>query len=408
MPTISSTRRDGEAAPYRRFSETAGSVNLDNIALLSGIKRTDLKDIDVPAQFRPEASSPVASLFHSSFPEVNEADYRKPLRDVSMDSFALLEFRLTAEQLIGQMIPDQEWLELDSPSAIIAYLDARLKTHDAATPEARVASAQRTFILNMPHMALSGLSESWLWKQLGDVHWEMICSGLDTPSHALVDGNGDRLYATFTRLRVEMSAPLTAFAENDRLDLSGGIARLGAGLFFSDVVATSGGKAVKASIMSSFARRGMLTSNATLLKGQPAIPPSCQITELGHMPEFGRGYRDRRSTALPAAQFECEYEIIPGHDINGVGLLYFAAYPSITDICELKYIGRGNQWALEASVTGRDIYYFANCDIDDRIFYRVHSRRQQDNVVEFQTSLTRKSDNTLMAYVITRKELKSG
>ena len=31
--------------------------------------------------------------------------------------------------------------------------------------------------------------------------------------------------------------------------------------------------------------------------------------------------------------YECHYEILPPHDINGVGLLYFAAYPSVFDLC---------------------------------------------------------------------------
>ena len=48
-------------------------------------------------------------------------------------------------------------------------------------------------------------------------------------------------------------------------------------------------------------------------------------------------YRDRRSANPDAAIFDSEYEIVPFHDINGVGLLYFAAYPIISDICSLRY-----------------------------------------------------------------------
>ena len=57
------------------------------------------------------------------------------------------------------------------------------------------------------------------------------------------------------------------------------------------------------------------------------------------MPDFGLGYRAQRGSVLRPALFEAEYKIVPYHDINGVGLLYFAAYPTISDICELAYTG---------------------------------------------------------------------
>jgi probable biosynthetic protein (TIGR04098 family) len=123
------------------------------------------------------------------------------------------------------------------------------------------------------------------------------------------------------------------------------------------------------------------------------------------MPEFGQGYRERRNGTLAPVLFEVSYDIIPYHDINGVGLLYFAAYPTISDISELKYMGRGNAWALEASTISRDVFYFANSDVLDRLIYRVHARRDLQDGVEIESSISRASDGILMAYLVTRKVL---
>ena len=33
----------------------------------------------------------------------------------------------------------------------------------------------------MPQMANAALSENWLFKELGDIHWELLSKGLNTP-----------------------------------------------------------------------------------------------------------------------------------------------------------------------------------------------------------------------------------
>ncbi len=110
-------------------------------------------------------------------------------------------------------------------------------------------------------------------------------------------------------------------------------------------------------------------------------------------------YRDLRSRSLAAALFETEYDIIPFHDVNGVGLLYFASYPIISDICSLRY---SSQFS-EQSTISRDTYYFANADIKDRLVFRIHKWEQSETSLDTETSLSRKSDGVVMAYILTKK-----
>ena len=90
---------------------------------------------------------------------------------------------------------------------------------------------ERHYELNMPQMSLGGLSEAWLFREIGDIHWTMLSSGLESPSSELADANGDRLYATFTRLKLTSTASLLAFAENESITARGKIARFGGGAF---------------------------------------------------------------------------------------------------------------------------------------------------------------------------------
>lgn len=250
----------------------------------------------------------------------------------------------------------------------------------------------------MPQMAMGGLSESWLFKELGDMHWSMITEGLGAPSSDLLDGSGNRLYATFTRIAIS-TQPLASYRENSSLLLrTSSFARFGAGMFFSEIDIAPG--TGRARLMSSFASREESGVNASLQKGQPSIPSDCTIPQLESYPVFAEEYRARRRHVPAETIFEDEYAIVPQHDINGVGLLYFAAYPIISEICLSRFKDQ-----RQFSATGKDIFYFSNCDDDETILFRLHTWTEGSNVVEGDMSLSRKSDGVLMAYLRTTKQI---
>ena len=105
---------------------------------------------------------------------------------------------------------------------------------------------------------------------------------------------------------------------------------------------------------------------------------------------------------LSAPIFECEYEIVPPHDINGVGLLYFAAYPIIADICAARYAGCAMMTTF--STRHRDIFYFANTDADETLIYRLHHWQADAQHIEMEASLFRKRDGAVIAHVVTNKD----
>jgi probable biosynthetic protein (TIGR04098 family) len=334
-------------------------------------------------------------------PSFSSHQLATPFDLLGVDSFAMLTLRTRLEQSLEITIDDASWTSVITPADVVRIVEA-IQPGRNGTGWTGVSAGRRAYNLNMPQMALGGLSESWLFKEMGDLHWSLITTGLGRSSSQIKDASGNRLYATFTRLRIGSTAPFAEFAENETITIEGEVSRYGAGMFFTNAVLTGAGKSAQISLMSSFSKYGQAGANTSLLKGQPEIPPGCQIPALTEMPAFGEEYRARRAAQLSKQIFECEYEIIPPHDINGVGLLYFAAYPIINDICAMRYAGRS--FATDFSTTNRDVYYFSNSDPNETLIYRIHRWHANEGHIEMEATISRKTDGVLMAYVMTEKD----
>ena len=337
----------------------------------------------------------VFRILQDEIPGLTRDDMASPFDQLNIDSFGFISLRARLEQLAGYEIGDEIWTAAKCPSDIFKMISAGEVSQNIETFS---KIGFRSFNINMPQMAMSGLSESWLFKELGDMHWNMITDGLGSPSSGLLDGNGNRLYATFTRISISIN-PFSSYKENSQLSLcASSFARFGAGMFFSEIDISPGSG--HAQLMSSFTSRGEKGSNLSLQKGQPLIPPGCKIPKLENYPVFADGYRARRGNIPAEVIFEYEYEIVPQHDINGVGLLYFAAYPVISEICLAKYKDQRH-----LSTSKKDVFYFGNCDENETLVFRLHKHAENPESVESEMSISRKGDGVLMAYLITTKQV---
>jgi len=367
----------------------------------------------------------MTNIFHivrGISPKFEESHLSLPFDQSGLDSFDLLVIRVRLENETEQRIPDSQWISFKSLQDIQNYLDQITPLAPEQAESAGITSRRKTF-MNMPQMAMGGLSESWLFKEFGDLHWGMTCDALNSESHDLLDELGNRLYATFVRVRIESSHHLKQFQENEMLDFQGRLSRFGKSMFFSDIALRGEGKQIKASLMSTFSVRH--SNNKSLLKGEPSIPANCPAQSLASMPVFAEEYREMRKGnmrelalrdemfyAHKELLFETTYRINPYQDLNGVNLLYFAAYPMISDYCEMEFIrhqredSSSGNWPLEASNIARDVFYYGNCDLDDRIVFGVNSYDLAgDRKLRIATSLFRESDRQLIANIFTVKEL---
>ncbi|MEM9812961.1 MAG: Pnap_2097 family protein [Pseudomonadota bacterium] len=267
----------------------------------------------------------------------------------------------------------------------------------ALKPGPEAGTATRTYTINMPQMALSGLGESWLSKEVGDIHWGMITGFLGKPSRDIVDAEGHRLYATFARLVLEITPDLTGFAENAPLEIASRLSRYGESYFFAHHDIASSGARGRAQTMSTFAKHGLRGQNNALVKGSPVIPDPDLVPSLDVFPEFGVEYRAARGVETKDAIFECTYEIQPVHDVNGVGLLYFAAYPAIFDLCTAQYEGR--TFLTDHATVSKDVRFLGNADPQDTLVFRLHSRTEKGATVHHVGSLWRQTDGRRIAEI---------
>jgi probable biosynthetic protein (TIGR04098 family) len=333
--------------------------------------------------------------------------YKSPkdtFEQLGIDSFGLVTLRAAIEEGERITIGDDDWAETLMPVDLGRFLkgDAyRSGAEGGADPKnARAAdnTFERTSRVNMPQMSMGGLSENWLFKEMGDLHWEALTTALGVKSSEITDQNGNRLYATFTRIRLQSDVPLVEIRENDELHFQCTTTRYGAGMFFSHVVGSSSSGSFRLDVMSNFSKFGVPGDARSMTKGQPVVPESFIIPSESALPAFASEYMERRTEELSPALISGEYEIQPTYDVNGVGLLYFAAYVAIDHTCLHRYFGNMTDW----SVVERDICYFANCRADDKIVFRIHEADNSGDFLRLSTSLSRESDGKLMAVVRSR------
>lgn len=405
----------------------AGAIAGGNPAVVIGWRRGPGGIGDQVTGLMSDPNPVVEALVRRELPDsLPQSRFEGRVEDSGIDSFDLITLRTAIETATGLTIPDREWAGCPR-LADIARLPALAKAGMRGDVMPEKARAETVFIsappvaapmsddllpvgqlrrqlgLNMPQMALSGLSESWLFKELGDMHWAMITRFLQSPSSRITDTEGERLYATFTRLQIEVGPSLRGFRENDALTIDSRLDRYGASFFMGEHVLSGGtdGAEVRARTMSTFAKHGERGKNTSLVKGAPHLPDPDAIPSLAEFPEFGKAYRDRRAVEPEGNLFECDYDILPPHDINGVGLLYFAAYPTIFDLCLERFEGKG--FLTRHSTRMKDIFYFANSEPDEVLRFRLHAREARDGVLRHTVSLYRSSDGKRMAEAVIEK-----
>lgn len=358
-------------------------------------------------------------LIQNIVPQVTIADIGLPLRANNIDSIDLVTIRVECENKIGKAIPDAAWIRFESLQDIVQYCTGQ----EGSQETSNTLIANQTFLkeitIDMPQMAIEALSENWLFKELGNLHWQLLCAGLNTKSFDLKDELNNRLYATFVRISIQSTQPLKHFNENELLQIGGNINRYGNSMYFSNITLAGAHASIQANLMTSFSIRNN-SDNTKLAKSQPNSLTN-SIEEVKQNPTFGNEYRLVKKNELKQITvgnvlfeihdnfvFETTYSLNPYYDLNGVGLLYFASYPIINDMCESQYFNNQNQlegrWELTYTTLSRDIFYYANCNINDEILYKLNSFTfLDDSKVQITSSLYRKSDGSLMARLFTIK-----
>ncbi|GAA1564476.1 beta-ketoacyl synthase N-terminal-like domain-containing protein [Streptomyces globosus] len=267
----------------------------------------------------------------------------------------------------------------------------------------------RRIVLGLPALSVGGLSENWLLREAGDLHWSLIGEHFGLPVAELADADGERLLPAFTRARLAAADSLRFFTEHDEGELAGTLVRLDEHAFASDIRFATPTTSVDVRLLTSFVRRGA---------GNWLVPGTPRHAGRGPVADASAAHRAFRSEFRDHARLEDggatglftdTYELNPFADVNAAGLLYFASYPHINDRGERKYARSavpGEEWAVEAVTLSRDIVYLGNCGLSDAVRYRLDSlRRESPDRVVLTSSLLRERDGRPLARLETVKRL---
>jgi probable biosynthetic protein (TIGR04098 family) len=317
-----------------------------------------------------------------------EIDFTKSLDDQGVDSLSLLIFRESCEQEFQTDIPDGAWDGFRSLAQLRDHLalprGVRAGAGAApAGPQGPVASPQVSrpptakrldstspsewLEIGMPLMGINNLAEGPLLQRVGDLRWAHVSQYTGVPSKAIVDGDGNRLYATFFYVEVAFpeNRPMAAFGENDRVLLVSNMKRFG-GSFLDGVVhlvpedkdpATCSGLDGTASSVAAGIPAVRLSNVFVsqfggaewLKKSRPANPGFERIPELAEGPDsysLVKLAEQRGAFRLPDATYvpmtdgvvETQYQLLADRDVNGAGLVYFANYPVFLDLAEREVL----------------------------------------------------------------------
>jgi probable biosynthetic protein (TIGR04098 family) len=350
-------------------------------------------------------------------PTITKGDLAIRPRDAGIDSLDLVVIRVTLEKHFGFEISDIDWFRFNTLKEALDYFISHNKGKESTKAEKKSISISKQVEITMPQMANSTLSENWLLKELGDLHWKLLSDGIEQNSSEFKDEIGNRLYATFIRICYSVSN-LKSFRENERIDFIGEVKRFGNSTYLSQINGESGMNIIKAILMTTFSVRST-DDNSKIEKSKPAERVN-HIEEIMSLPDFLSNYRLLRKNLInewklsdftfpvfKESIFETEYSINPYYEINGVGLLYFAGFPIISDFCTRNFYEKkfgNNDWIKKFHTTHRDINYFANCNADDKIIFQLNNFEETDTSIKTVTTLNRQSDKAMLAKIFTVKQ----
>lgn len=213
-------------------------------------------------------------------------------------------------------------------------------------------------LLGMPHLALNGLSETWLLKELGHRHWLHLArmTGRDVPSFR--DTQGHVVYAAFRSVELT-DADLARARENDVLHIHTALSRISRTQVRSRHELVIDGLPIGAvTMISVFVHRNGGSSNHTVARveidGLPAMEgESAPPASSGQRPTPPQG---------PGKRWD--FTPCPSQDFNGAGFLYFTSFPAFVDRAEWAIDA---QWACHAVTRVREVAYHANLDPGEAI-----------------------------------------
>ncbi|PKR53858.1 Pnap_2097 family protein [Thalassospira marina] len=259
--------------------------------------------------------------------------------------------------------------------------------------------------LGMPHLALKGLSEAWVLKELGHLHWTLLARMAKRKFPDFQDAAGNVVYAAFRSVEVE-GARFGLACENDILRITSTQCRISRTQIQSRHTLTINNEDDDAGIVigvvtmvSVFVHRTNHTSNRSIARVEvQGLPP---IT--GHQLAPRHNWFDDNNlfTATEGNNRQVQSFLpCPSQDFNGAGFLYFANFSAFVDRAELNL---DPTFSRQAVTSQRHIKYHSNVDPGEPIRVEIMDLERSSSNWLHRCRISREKDGALMADIITEK-----
>ena len=260
------------------------------------------------------------------------------------------------------------------------------------------------YTLGMPHLSPIGLSENWLWKELGHRHWNLIARGMGRAAAGFGPGSEQPIYAAFRRIALR-GGDLGAVGENDALDVRSTLTLLsGTRVESRHIVEHRDRRVADVGMTSVFVRRqaGGVNRSIARVHIEGARRVSSVVdrkVEASETVLFGH-------PACDANQDEVEIgavavEPCPHLDFNGAGLLYFSSFIAAVDRAEWRCFGK-DKGLSSTSIKDRQAVFHSNIEVGEDLVVRILAARGR-LAADHRSQILSSSDGRLLAEVITRK-----
>lgn len=279
----------------------------------------------------------------------------------------------------------------------------------AAGPGSTRRFGAAVHVVGMPELALGGLSETWLLKVCGHRHWLMLADAFGLPTPDFRDRAGERIYATFTAVRIA-DARLDAVAENDRLLLEGRLERVSRTQFRSRQRVRVGGRiCAEIEMISVFLRRTVAGRNRSVVRAPPSVEGCVAPAADGDQELVASAYALRTGTWRHHAGFEREaraslrlhrLDPCPRADFNGAGFLYFASFQAFLDRAEWAWF---REAAPVSQTRHREIFYFGNIELGETVRVELCGVRESADGSAHWCRVMREVDGSTIAEAFTRR-----
>jgi probable biosynthetic protein (TIGR04098 family) len=282
-------------------------------------------------------------------------------------------------------------------------------------------------VIHLPQTDATGLSENWLFKHCGEMHWDYLCAALGVSgvnSQEMRDDAGNRLYPTFVAIKGRYDTPLCSVRMDQHFQTTVRLNHFGRAFFHSTIAFRNEEARFDLEMLTTFVaryRKGLnelhqaLPSANLEYTSSPlnSPPPLLKLSQaLRHAEKTDYDFAGHQfSISKNNLNLQISFEPSPYIDYNGAGLLYFAAYPTIADTLERQLIMKHElmagtrDWAVRTSTVARDVFYYRNLDLGQRLTATLKRFDRDGENIILHTSLTAERDGAALADIFTAKRV---